>query len=455
MISTIELNKKVELVKEIADRMRDPDHVRATVIDPTNYNPKPLYDTSPWGGISLEGYGGVLILFAQLDHLFPDEQWDAAAHQYVLKIKTIIETDGLNFMPLSLFGGLAGVCFALQQASRKGSRYQRLINILNDHLLENVENQYLVPLRDNLKNGKPSPMHLYDLIQGIVGIGSYALSNLSDLRLFRFSEELVEILIGFTKPILVEGKWSPGWYVPAQFQRLEEEKHSYPLGNFNLGLSHGVTGILAFLTIALLRGISLSGQKEAIEKIAFWLSSQQKEDQGTLFWPTIISFEEEIALSKERQCRFSGRDAWCYGTPGVARTLFLAGKAIGNESLINQALDSLCSVFKRNHEQWFLPGPTFCHGIAGLMMITLQMANDSQRTELKGHLIFLNKLLLEYYHSEYPFGFKNYAPCIGHDHAQLNQVGLLEGTSGILLTILSSEHSCSCWHAPFLISYGE
>lgn len=447
----------LKLVKEIAHRMHNPDDVRIRVLDANNCNPHSLNQSTVWGGISLEGYAGPLLLFAELDQLFPHEQWDAIAHSYVLKIKTTLEVEGIHAMPASLFGGLAGLCFALHQASKGRSRYERFIAALTEHLLERVEKNYLIPLRDHLNHGKPSPMYLYDLIQGIAGVGVYSLNCLFDPSLLHLSEEIARTLIGLTRDIQVQGKWVPGWLVPSSYQHLEQDRHRYPLGNFNLGLSHGVTGILAFLSVSLLRGISVEGQKEAIEKIATWLQSYRKEDQGTLFWPPLITFEEEVTAAKNRYSSFSGRDAWCYGTPGIARTLFLAGEALKNNSLKAFALDSFCSIFKRTREQWWLPGPTCCHGIAGLLLLTLQMANDTQEKSLKEQVVLLHQLLMGFYSSEHPFGFKDYSPCSNKGYIELDHIGLLEGSTGVLLTLLSvaNRSSTSWWHAPFLVGYGK
>lgn len=455
LLTGIESSTQLELVKEIAYRMRDPDAVRTTVLHPNNHNPQPLHDSSPWGGISLEGYAGPLLLFAELDQLFPKEQWDTIVHLYVLKIKATLEKEGLYSLPPSLFGGLAGVCFALERASKDRSRYQRLLNILSEHLREKVEKDYIVPLKDHLSNGKPPPMHLYDLIQGIVGVGIYSLNSFSDHRQVHFVEEIIHILIRLTQDILVEGEWVPGWLVPSRYQHREQDQLHYPSGNFNLGLSHGITGVLAFLSVALLRGISVEGQKEAIEKIATWLKGFRKESQDTYFWPPVVPFEEAIAASTDRQSPFSGRDAWCYGTPGVARTLFLAGEALKNETLKTFAVESFCTIFQRSREQWWLPGPTCCHGIAGLLLLTLQMANDTQEKDLKEQVVFLNQLLLKFYQPEHSFGFKDYNPCFGEGYAQLDHVGLLEGSTGVLLTLMSVVTSTSWWHAPFLVSYGK
>jgi hypothetical protein len=70
-------------------------------------------------------------------------------------------------------------------------------------------------------------------------------------------------------------------------------------------------------------------------------------------------------------------------------------------------------------------------------------------------MISLKKLLWDFYRPEHPFGFKDYNPSHGQGYAQLDQAGLLEGASGVLLTLLSLENPTSWWHAPFLVGHGK
>ena len=67
------------------------------------------------------GDAGMLLLYAAL-------QQEGIAHSYVMKIKETIEVDGIS--DLSLFNGVAGICFALQQASLEGYRYQKMLGTL-------------------------------------------------------------------------------------------------------------------------------------------------------------------------------------------------------------------------------------------------------------------------------------------------------------------------------------
>jgi lantibiotic biosynthesis protein len=445
----------LDLIKNIAQGMRDPDLVKQIITKERNRNPNPLYpeiNHSFWEEHSVGGgYTGVLPLFAELDRLFPEEKWDDASHAYILKIKHSIEQQPITHF--SLYGGLAGTCLALQQVVQTRGRYEKLLTTLNNHLLKNVEEKYLIPLNDNISKGEPSHPSLYELIQGVVGVGLYGLNNLSLPPFADLVNRILEVLVARVKPIKFEGNWVPGWFVPTNFLFSDAEKHNFPQGRFNLGLSHGIPGVLAFLAIASLKGVQVNGQKEAIQIISTWLQDYRRVDQGACFWESGISYEDRNSTIKERP--FEGRDAWCYGTPGVARSLFLAGRALGNETLKQSALDSFCSLFLRTREAWLLPGPTFCHGISGLLMITLLMAKETPSPLLQDRVNQLEQTLISYYSSENPFGFKDFSQTREGTFAEIDRIDLLEGTPAILLTLLSLHAPTSWWHAPFLIGEGQ
>lgn len=440
---------RVLVVKEIAERFRDPEKVKNTILSPDNRNLEPISQQSRWDEISFGGYAALILLLAELDRLFPEEKWDETAHLYVLKIKQTIEREGIH--QLSLFSGLAGTCFSLHQASRKGTRYQKLLSTLNLHLIKNVEIEYLTPLKENLEKGLPSSIFLYDLIQGIVGIGIYEISNVSQIGLLNQLQEILALLVRLTKPIQAWGRQVPGWYLPSSLQFLDSDKERYPKGNFNIGLAHGIPGILAFLSVAMLRGIIVEGQQEAIEYITSWIVRHRREENGIYCWETMLPFENETD-GKNTPIKFH-RAAWCYGVPGIVRALYLAGKATKNTWIKEFSLESFRSVFKCKRESWLLPGPSICHGICGLLLITWQMAKDSRLPDLMEQVPAIEEILLEYYQSKHPFGFKDYDLTKTGTYAHLDKVDLLEGACGILLTLLSLEHEVSWWHAPFLINH--
>ena len=446
-----------QLVKEIANRMRDLDQVNQILLHPSNHNNDHFFpqQLNPQLGDYrlMEDYPGILLLFAELDSLFPHENWDAAVHNYVLKMKEIIESQGI--FSLSLFGGLSGIAFVLQRASRGGSRYQKMIASLNAQILKLVDENYLSPLEKNFHAGQPSPMALYDLIRGIVGIDIYGLNQTQDPSFALFTEKIARHLVHLSKPLEVEGRSVPGWYLPFRFQILKEDQQKYPKGNFNLGLAHGIPGVLAFLSIAILRGVEVAGQREAIKDIACWIKGHRQEHQGNLFWGTHVTFEEEIVEPGHRRYSSTKKNGWCYGTTGIARSLFLAGKALKCEELKSFAVDSFCSIFIESQQEWKLPSPTFCHGIAGFLMTTWMMYQDTHSSFLKKQVAYLKDILLEHYHEDYPFGFKNLERCRKGGFMEISQLNLHEGVSGILLTLLSLEGLSTWWHAPFLIGEGK
>lgn len=438
-------------IKEIAHRMSSPDKVREIVIDKTNRNPDPPNPQIKqvfWQDLSLsEGYAAPLLLFSQLDYLFPNEKWDAIVHNYILKIKESIEQKRID--SLSLFGGLAGCCLAVGQVSGVRGYYKKLYNTLVNFLIKEVRIQYLIPFEDHLKKGTPVPPSLYENIQGLAGIGVSALCDLANPALSSLLQEIIRLLVLLTKPISINGRSIPGWYVLPDHMIQQESKLLYPQGNFNLGLSHGVTGVLAFLSIAFLHKIQVPGQKEAIKYFAAWLNSNKKIYNDTFFWEGMISldYESKPKISE----KFSSRDAWCYGTPGVANTLYLAGRALEDKNLRQNALNDFQSLFKRTPLEWKIPGPTLCHGIGGLLLITQLLANHSKEKKLLEKQNMLKIMLYECFHQDHPFGFKDVEPKKNGGWVYLNKSGLLEGATGSLLTLLSLENKTSWWHAPFLI----
>lgn len=418
------------LVKKIAHRLRDFEWVKKTVLDEKNTDKELMFPFRWWGDLDLSsGYPALVLLFAELDLLYPDEKWDEAAHGVVLKIKEKLEEELPNRM--SIFGGLSGICFALHRASRKRTRYQKLISALDQILLEHVNADYLEPL----ERSSPVPVHLYETIQGLSGIGSYL------LYLPMFKDTVKEICIGLSRMSEDLSVGVKGWYVPCEFLLTEKDRVAFPKGIYNLGLSHGITGVLAFLSIARLNGVEV--QKEAIHTFATWILSTRR---GHYFWPDKIPFEGE-------DLRVRSLDAWCYGTAGVARTLYLAGRALEDKQLQETALESFESIFSRTQEEWNLPGPTFCHGIAGLLTITHLMADDTGSSFLVEKSRFLEEILLGYYNESYPFGFRDYQFCKGGRYAQIDKAGLLEGVVGILLSLLSTNSPARNWMSPFLINH--
>lgn len=434
----------VDYVQEIGQRLSDPEFVKETALLVQNTNPDPTFSASlVWDDLSLaNGYPSLVLLFSALQKRGLSE--DGIAHQYVLKIKEKIEAEGL--FDLSLFGGISGLCFAIQQASMGGQRYQKMLEALNTFLLDGVDRMYLAPIKEKRRKNLPCSARLYDPIQGICGIGRYALENIHDSRFLDLVTNITKSLISLSQPFTYKGQQIPGWFLSPNDSLNAKNRSLYPNGTFNLGLAHGVTGILAFLSIAYLRGIQLEGQKEAIDRISTWIRDRSFVGKSGIMWPYCISWEEEV--QGKPFSKIDSRDAWCYGVPGIARTLFVAGKAIGNQDLKSFAATAFRNIFLRSPEKWNLPGPTLCHGIAGLLLITREMSKEEGLEDLDHQVKELENLLLSFYKSSSPWGFQDIELGPHGKSYEVNKPGFLEGTAGVLLTILNSSDD---WHLPLLI----
>jgi hypothetical protein len=418
-----------DLVMEVIQGMENPAAVRDFMLDPANANPDPIFPHCPWHDLSLGcGYPGYLLLFATLERRGLVEE--GIAHQYVLKIKEAIESQ--EFLNLSLFSGLSGICFALQQASFGGLRYQKMLSSLHSFLLERMEESYFGLIRENIKMNEPRPTAVYDIIHGISGIGSYILENLSLPHFMECAQKITIALISLCQPIVIDGYQVPGWYLaPNDFLNVRNNDLK---GNFNLGLAHGVPGILAFLSDAYLRGVVVDGQKEMMIMISAWIRKKSYLGKGTIRWPYSVSFEEEI---KEKTNAKGCKDAWCYGAPGISRTLFIAGKALEDEELKSFAGAAFRDIFSRSREEWQLPGPMLCHGIAGLLMITFEMSKEIGCEDLSLRVNELHQILLGFYNPKAPFGFKDIEQCRDGGITEVSKTGFLEGSAGVALALLS------------------
>lgn len=434
-----------DLVLNIAEAMKNPLVVKGFMLDPAHANPHPFISSLSWDDLSLvSGYPSLLLFFSilQQKNMLDNEE---IVHQLVVKIKEAIEQEGI--VDLSLFNGVSGISFALQQASCDGKRYKRMLATLNSILIDKTEHFFLQPILENVRQNRPTPSQLYDPICGITGIGRYALENRSQPQLNQLAEDITKTLIQFSHSLSIKGKKVPGWFLQSPSSKIF---NIYPPnGYFNLGLAHGITGVLAFLSIALLKGIEVSGHKETILRITEWIRSKSFMTNSGVQWPEFVSWEEEI--QEEPHHTANSRDAWCSGTPGIARTLFLAGKALRDNELKTFALSTFRGIFRRTQKEWGLLSPTICHGIAGLLLITAEMAKEDNCEDLIPKVNELKNILLTYYQPDAPFGFKNIELCPNQSYAEVSKICLLEGSIGILLTLLTLPDPKPQWHLPLMI----
>jgi hypothetical protein len=422
---------------EVADRLRDPGRVAAAIAAAAQQTAFP--ESVHWVPYSLaQGDTGLALLCSYLDACCPDEGWDVTGHQFLASAAQAAERSGE--LPPGIFGGTSGVAFAAWSLSRGGTRYQRLLGSLEDVLLPQARQLASTLGR---QTGGTFVAH-FDLISGLSGVGAYLLCRRQQPQVADALDATLRSLVALT----TTGEHPPRWHTPARFMSDESMARHYPYGNLNCGLAHGIPGPLALMALAHLEGVTVPGLAEAIGRVADWLVDNRADDAWGVNWATAVALTADggwdPAVTSE-----PSRSAWCYGSPGVARALWLAGVALGDLGLRALAVEAMAAVLGRPMPARRIDSPTFCHGVAGLLQITLRFAHDTGLRLFVDATEALTNQLLGMYEADRILGFYSLEPA-GN---RVDQPGLLDGAPGVVMTLLAAATAVDpSWERLFLLA---
>ncbi|WP_030991584.1 lanthionine synthetase LanC family protein [Streptomyces sp. NRRL WC-3744] len=144
-------------------------------------------------------------------------------------------------------------------------------------------------------------------------------------------------------------------------------------GRVNTGMGHGVAGLVTALTAALRRTATgaahADGLAGALGRATRWLVRQAYDDErGVRSWPGAGPADPPDRAAHPRQ-------AWCYGTPGVAWALWDAADALGDTAAADRAAAAFTTLAEHYDETFHLYGDTpgdrlgLCHGAAGVLAV--------------------------------------------------------------------------------------
>ena len=223
----------------------------------------------------------------------------------------------------------------------------------------------------------------------------------------------------------------PHWHTTF-LQSTDNLRCVYPDGHVNLGLAHGIPGPLALLSLSASQGVEVAGQHDAIVRIADRIVKAQCSDEWGVGFPVAASI---LTGCKESTSAVApARAAWCYGPPGVARALWLAGVATGRSDYRDLALAAMTAVFERPIPNRRIDAPTLCHGVAGLLQVTLRFARDGAGEIFATAAQELTAQLLDAHEPDSRFGYRDLKP----SGQRTDNPGLLEGAAGVALVLLAA-----------------
>lgn len=205
----------------------------------------------------------------------------------------------------------------------------------------------------------------YGLTGGLVGQGVYALERRAADRLEQVVDRLTEL-----------AEWDScgaAWFTPPAALP-PHLRRTAPEGCYDVGLAHGVPGVVAFLAGVVGLGVAVLKARPLLDGAVGWVLAQRLGSEAASSFP---------AWAWPGPARKPARAAWCHGDPGVATALLLAARATCDSGLEREAVTIARRAAGRPPFDAGVLDATFCHGTAGLAHMFGRLYQATGDAELK------------------------------------------------------------------------
>jgi len=371
------------------------------------------------------GTAGLAVFYAYLSRANSNGRHDSIASRFLAEAGDAVAT---VTMPPSLYGGFSGVAWAtahLQKGflGRNGASSTSQV----DRILKGYLN-------------RPGWVGEYDLVSGLVGLGVYALERLPAPAAVGCLEGIVDRLA----ETATRRAGGVAWFTPPGLLPDWQRKQS-PRGYYNLGLAHGVPGVIAVLGAACASGIRPRKARKLLDDAVAWLLRQERAEETGSRFPSWSEFR-----SKRESCR----SAWCYGDPGVAAALFVASRCVGEPEWEREALRIARGVAARPTDEAGVVDAGLCHGAAGLGHVFNRMYQATGDEEFGRAARFWFERTLEMRQPRRGIGgFRALAAREDGTSYWEDDEGILTGASGIALALQAATTSIEPdWDRMMLLS---
>ena len=391
------------------------EEIIAALPDPSSTN---LNDFSLSGGTA-----GLAIFCAYLSRagLDTDENAVQFLEQALLSVST-------TPMDPSLYGGFTGIAWATA--------------LLEGQLVDSDEdpNEAIDEALLDYLNRSPW-IDDYDLIGGLVGIGVYALERLPRPSAVDCLARIVDRLDETAE----HNRDGVTWLTRAQLLP-EHQREKCPHGYYNVGLAHGVPGVIVLLAQACAAGIAVEKSRPLLDGAVAWLLRQRLDSVAVSCFPAWVTPDVE-----GDDCRL----AWCYGDAGVAAALLVAARSVNEADWEREGIEIARRAAKRKPESAGVNDAGLCHGAAGLGHIfnrLFQATGESVFREAGRY--WLERTLAMRREGQGIAGFSSYRPVVdGQEEHWEDEVGILEGAAGIALALLAAATDIEpAWDRMLLVS---
>ncbi|MGZ1692754.1 lanthionine synthetase C family protein [Staphylococcus argenteus] len=375
------------------------------------------------------GIPGIILFLDAYQKVF-DINTEQIVYKFVMKLAPYLQNGQYNN---SLFGGLSGIAFSMDIASQNGRNYQKILNNIDDVIVNEIESDIDQILQEPL-----NPLN-YDTISGLAGIGRYLLNRIdvSDKNV-----KALKSILTYFKNIQYSQN---SWVVPQESQFLESDKNYFTQGNINLGLAHGVLGPMSLFALCVIKGITIENHQHILKDMYKYIMDEKFSSNDRWL--------QRYDLISERNHFNYIRNGWCYGNTGVMTTLFLIGQALQDDEIIQMSKKVMLQVVNDKDEN--LISPTICHGLSSQILMLTIMNLYFELNEVSDYINELINKLMSHYKEDHLVNFID----INENNEGVfksEKVGLLEGEIGVYLTLMTLQNTNILneknWTNAFLIS---
>jgi hypothetical protein len=185
----------------------------------------------------------------------------------------------------------------------------------------------------------------FELVNGLAGFGILALER----RNAQLATRIVDHLERLARPT----KDGLAWHTPTSLLPAWQ-RAAAPDGYWNLGVAHGIPGVLAVLSRFVSAGLETARAARLVDGcVAFLLAATPPRDGNR--------YPAWLPAPDDQPCRVG----WCYGDLGVAFALLAAADARARDDWRASALDLARGMARRPFPDASIVDAGLCHGSAG------------------------------------------------------------------------------------------
>lgn len=387
-----------------------------------------------------ENVNSIFALSALYPNLIHVDHWDEIIYR---KWERIFSDKRAYFWGnLALYGGITEVAYVAECLNNSSGKYNGLSSQLRNYILRMMP-RYIYELKR-----RPLAFASYDCIRGTSGIIGYLLMN-PNKESVQCIDTLLEYLVDICKRDQAGLK---GWVIESENMPTYDEYKKYVNGAVNFSLSHGLAGVLSAMSLVMMSGVKTIDLKPTVDYIySRYFAGFCGVMDGIPYWPGILPSEK---IEDMTGMQYSKRMSWCYGAPGIIRSIYLYACAVGNLSLKEWCYTKMEKIALLKTSECQLISPTICHGMAGLMMI-LEVFNKEKKSDiLKGRISALFDEITSLFDRRYMWGFEdvNYIFNEKGAHKKTTSTNnFLTGSVGVMLALLGALDESECYARRLLL----